>query len=135
MVARPCNGSISPIRALFIKSMMPDSNNIAFLAGYSASVPRYPALSPRLRLGKTWRQNRTKEFLMAAYLRSAAFLRDVPGHHAVPVGAVAFLVRLADGADVVPAAINVIVQILQDQIGRIGHYNQSFMYRATWLGR
>jgi DHA1 family multidrug resistance protein-like MFS transporter len=31
-----------PILALFIKSMAPDSNNIAFLAGMIAAVPGFP---------------------------------------------------------------------------------------------
>lgn len=44
MVIQLCNGSISPILALFIKSMLPDSTNIAFLSGLIASVPGVSAL-------------------------------------------------------------------------------------------
>ncbi|HAT7503761.1 TPA: multidrug efflux MFS transporter, partial [Citrobacter braakii] len=50
MVIQLCNGSIGPILALFIKSMVPDSSNIAFLSGLIASVPGISALisAPRL---------------------------------------------------------------------------------------
>ena len=44
LVIQLCNGSIGPILALFIKSMAPDSNNIAFLAGMIAAVPGVSAL-------------------------------------------------------------------------------------------
>ena len=44
MVIQLCNGSVGPILALFIKSMEPDSNNIAFLSGMIAAVPGVSAL-------------------------------------------------------------------------------------------
>ncbi|PAP11385.1 multidrug transporter subunit MdtG, partial [Salmonella enterica subsp. enterica serovar Enteritidis] len=51
MVIQLCNGSISPILALFINSMMPDSINFAFLSGVIASVPGISALISAPRLG------------------------------------------------------------------------------------
>lgn len=52
MVIQLCNGSVGPILALFIKSMEPDSNNIAFLSGMIAAVPGVSALISAPRLGK-----------------------------------------------------------------------------------
>ncbi|MCF3900198.1 hypothetical protein L2E44_24475, partial [Salmonella enterica subsp. enterica serovar Weltevreden] len=60
MVIQLCNGYISPILALFIKSMMPDSNNIAFLRGLIASVPGISALISSPRLGKLGDRNGTE---------------------------------------------------------------------------
>ncbi|SUH17390.1 transporter [Salmonella enterica subsp. enterica] len=62
MVIQLCNGSISPILALFIKSMMPDSNNIAFLSGLIASVPGISALISRLAWENLATESARKEF-------------------------------------------------------------------------
>lgn len=134
MVIQLCNGSISPILALFIKSMMPDSNNIAFLSGLIASVPGISALISAPRLGKTWRQNRHgKNSDGHAYLRSAAFLRDVLGHHAVPVGTVAFLVGLCRWRDVTRRT-NVIGEILQRPNYRTYFWLQPVIYVSGQRG-
>ncbi|MBK0367271.1 MFS transporter, partial [Salmonella enterica] len=68
MVIQLCNGSISPILALFIKSMMPDSNNIAFLSGLIASVPGISALISAPRLGKLGDRIGTERILMATLI-------------------------------------------------------------------
>ncbi len=91
--------------------MMPDSNNIAFLGGLitRCGIPLISA--PRT--GKLGDRIGTENSDGHAYLRSAAFLRDVTGSlHAVPVRAVAFLVRLCRWRDVTRRT-NVIGEILQ----------------------
>lgn len=51
------------------------------------------------------------------------------------LGLLRFLLGFADGA-MLPAVQTLLVKYSSDQItGRIFGYNQSFMYRATWLGR
>ena len=56
MVIQLCNGSVGPILALFIKSMAPDSSNIAFLSGMIAAG-RVGA-DVRSASGETGRQDR-----------------------------------------------------------------------------
>lgn len=51
MVIQLCNGSVGPVLALFIKSMAPDSSNIAFLSGMIAAVPGVSALMSAPRTG------------------------------------------------------------------------------------
>ena len=65
LVIQLCNGSIGPILALFIKSMAPDSNNIAFLAGMIAAVPGVSALISAPRLGKLGDRIGTSRILLA----------------------------------------------------------------------
>lgn len=65
MVIQLCNGSVGPILALFIKSMEPDSSNIAFLSGMIAAVPGVSALISAPRLGKLGDRIGTARILMA----------------------------------------------------------------------
>ncbi|EKB6964543.1 multidrug efflux MFS transporter [Salmonella enterica subsp. enterica serovar Cerro] len=112
MVIQLCNGSISPILALFIKSMMPDSNNIAFLSGLIASVPGISAL------------------ICAVLLFFAMSWVTTP----FQLGLLRFLLGFADGA-MLPAVQTLLVKYSSDQItGRIFGYNQSFMYLGNVVG-
>lgn len=65
LVIQLCNGSISPILALFIKSMSPQSGNIAFLAGMIAAVPGISALISAPGLGKLGDRIGTHRILLA----------------------------------------------------------------------
>ncbi|EBG1407652.1 multidrug efflux MFS transporter [Salmonella enterica] len=112
MVIQLCNGSISPILALFIKSMMPDSNNIAFLSGLIASVPGISALISAPRLGKLGDRIGTERILMATLICAVLL----------------FFAML-------PAVQTLLVKYSSDQItGRIFGYNQSFMYLGNVVG-
>lgn len=101
MVIQLCNGSISPILALFIKSMLPDSTNIAFLSGLIASVPGVSALiSAPPPPWQTWRQDRDgKDSDGDAGLCRGAVFRHVVGDDAVPVGGSTFSVRFCRWRD------------------------------------
>ena len=135
LVIQLCNGSISPILALFIKSMAPDSNNIAFLSGLIASVPGVSALISAPRLGKLGVRIGTERILMATLI-CAVVLFFAMSWVTTPfqLGVLRFLLGFADGA-MLPAVQTLLVKYSSDQItGRIFGYNQSFMYLGNVAG-
>lgn len=135
MVIQLCNGSIGPILALFIKSMVPDSSNIAFLSGLIASVPGISALISAPRLGKLGDRIGTKRILMATLI-FAVVLFFAMSWVTTPLqlGVLRFLLGFADGA-MLPAVQTLLVKYSSDQItGRIFGYNQSFMYLGNVAG-
>ena len=135
MVIQLCNGSIGPILALFIKSMGPDSSNIAFLSGLIASVPGISALISAPRLGKLGDRIGTERILMATLI-FAVVLFFAMSWVTTPLqlGILRFLLGFADGA-MLPAVQTLLVKYSSDQItGRIFGYNQSFMYLGNVAG-
>ncbi|MBN6044223.1 multidrug efflux MFS transporter [Citrobacter sp. ku-bf4] len=135
LVIQLCNGSISPILALFIKSMAPDSNNIAFLSGLIASVPGVSALISAPRLGKLGDRIGTERILMATLI-CAVVLFFAMSWVTTPfqLGVLRFLLGFADGA-MLPAVQTLLVKYSSDQVtGRIFGYNQSFMYLGNVAG-
>lgn len=135
LVIQLCNGSISPILALFIKSMAPDSNNIAFLSGLIASVPGISALISAPRLGKLGDRIGTERILMATLI-CAVLLFFAMSWVTTPfqLGVLRFLLGFADGA-MLPAVQTLLVKYSSEQItGRIFGYNQSFMYLGNVAG-
>lgn len=135
LVIQLCNGSISPILALFIKSMAPDSNNIAFLSGLIASVPGISALISAPRLGKLG-DRIGKERILMATLICAVVLFFAMSWVTTPfqLGVLRFLLGFADGA-MLPAVQTLLVKYSSEQItGRIFGYNQSFMYLGNVAG-
>ena len=135
MVIQLCNGSIGPILALFIKSMVPDSSNIAFLSGLIASVPGISALISAPRLGKLGDRIGTERILMATLI-FAVVLFFAMSWFTTPLqlGILRFLLGFADGA-MLPAVQTLLVKYSSDQItGRIFGYNQSFMYLGNVAG-
>ncbi|QMI04280.1 multidrug efflux MFS transporter [Citrobacter sp. RHB25-C09] len=135
LVIQLCNGSISPILALFIKSMTPDSSNIAFLSGLIASVPGISALISAPRLGKLGDRIGTERILMATLL-CAVVLFFAMSWVTTPfqLGVLRFLLGFADGA-MLPAVQTLLVKYSSDQVtGRIFGYNQSFIYLGNVAG-
>ena len=135
MVIQLCNGSIGPILALFIKSMVPDSSNIAFLSGLIASVPGISALISAPRLGKLGDRIGTERILMATLI-FAVVLFFAMSWVTTPLqlGVLRFLLGFADGA-MLPAVQTLLVKYSSDQItGRIFGYTQSFMYLGNVAG-
>lgn len=135
MMIQLCNGSIGPILALFIKSMVPDSSNIAFLSGLIASVPGISALISAPRLGKLGDRIGTERILMATLI-FAVVLFFAMSWVTTPLqlGVLRFLLGFADGA-MLPAVQTLLVKYSSDQItGRIFGYNQSFMYLGNVAG-
>ena len=135
LVIQLCNGSIGPILALFIKSMAPDSNNIAFLSGMIAAVPGVSALISAPRLGKLGDRIGTAWILMATLI-IAVVLFFAMSFVTSPfqLGVLRFLLGFADGA-MLPAVQTLLVKYSSDQVtGRIFGYNQSFMYLGNVAG-
>ena len=135
MVIQLCNGSVGPILALFIKSMEPDSTNIAFLSGMIAAVPGVSALIAAPRLGKLGDRIGTARILMAT-LVVAVVLFFAMSFVTTPfqLGVLRFLLGFADGA-MLPAVQTLLVKYSSDQVtGRIFGYNQSFMYLGNVAG-
>ncbi|KAB2528328.1 multidrug efflux MFS transporter, partial [Enterobacter hormaechei] len=135
MVIQLCNGSVGPILALFIKSMAPDSSNIAFLSGMIAAVPGVSALMSAPRLGKLGDRIGTARILMATLI-IAVILFFAMSFVTTPLqlGILRFLLGFADGA-MLPAVQTLLVKYSSDQVtGRIFGYNQSFMYLGNVAG-
>ncbi|MDF7680316.1 multidrug efflux MFS transporter [Enterobacteriaceae bacterium ESL0689] len=135
LVIQLCNGSIGPILALFIKSMVPDSHNIAFLAGMVAAAPGVSALFSAPRLGKLGDRIGTSRILLAT-LGCAVVMFFAMSWVTTPMqlGILRFLLGFADGA-MLPAVQTLLLKYSSDRItGRIFGYNQSFMYLGNVVG-
>lgn len=135
MVIQLGNGSVGPILALFIKSMEPDSNNIAFLSGMIAAVPGVSALISAPRLGKLGDRIGTARILMATLIFAVVlFFAMSFVTSPLQLGVLRFLLGFADGA-MLPAVQTLLVKYSSDQVtGRIFGYNQSFMYLGNVAG-
>ncbi len=135
MVIQLCNGSVGPILALFIKSMEPDSTNIAFLSGMIAAVPGVSALISAPRLGKLGDRIGTARILMATLIFAVVlFFAMSFVTSPLQLGVLRFLLGFADGA-MLPAVQILLVKYSSDQVtGRIFGYNQSFMYLGNVAG-
>lgn len=135
MVIQLCNGSISPILALFIKSMSPDSTNIAFLSGMIAAVPGVSALISAPRLGKLGYRIGTGRILLGT-LTFAVILFFAMSFVTTPfqLGVLRFILGFADGA-MLPAVQTLLLKYISERVtGRIFGYNQSFMYLGNVAG-
>ncbi|MGX9838677.1 multidrug efflux MFS transporter [Enterobacter dykesii] len=135
MVIQLCNGSVGPILALFIKSMEPESTNIAFLSGMIAAVPGVSALISAPRLGKLGDRIGTARILMATLIFAVVLFCAMSFVTSpLQLGVLRFLLGFADGA-MLPAVQTLLVKYSSDQVtGRIFGYNQSFMYLGNVAG-
>ena len=135
MVIQLCNGSVGPILALFIKSMEPESTNIAFLSGMIAAVPGVSALISAPRLGKLGDRIGTARILMATLIFAVVlFFAMSFVTSPLQLGVLRFLLGFANGA-MLPAVQTLLVKYSSDQVtGRIFGYNQSFMYLGNVAG-
>lgn len=135
LVIQLCNGSIGPILALFIKSMTPDSHNIAFLSGFIAAVPGVSALISAPWLGRLGDRIGTARILMATLTVAVIlFVAMVFVTSPSQLGILRFLLGFADGA-MLPAVQTLLMKNTSEQVtGRIFGYNQSFMYLGNVLG-
>ena len=135
LVIQLCNGSVGPILALFIQSLAPGSNNIAFLSGLIAAVPGVSALMSAPRLGKLGDHIGTARILMATLIVAVVlFFAMSFVTNPVQLGILRFLLGFADGA-MLPAVQTLLLKYSSDQItGRIFGYNQSFMYLGNVVG-
>lgn len=135
MVIQLCHGSISPILALFIQSLAPESNNIAFLSGFIAAVPGVSALLSAPRLGKLGDRIGTSRILIATLIFSVVlFIAMSFVTSPMQLAALRFMLGFADGA-MLPAVQTLLLKYTSDQVtGRIFGYNQTFMYLGNVAG-
>ena len=135
MVVQLCNGSVGPILALFIQSMSPDSQNIAFLSGMIAAIPGVSALISAPRLGKLGDRIGTGRILLGTLLCAVVlFFAMSFVTSPLQLGILRFLLGFADGA-MLPAVQTLLLKYSSDQVtGRIFGYNQSFMYLGNVVG-
>ncbi|EGT5661666.1 multidrug efflux MFS transporter [Cronobacter dublinensis] len=135
MVIQLSNGSVSPILALFIKELTPDSSNIAFLSGMIAAVPGVSALLSAPRLGRLGDRIGTARVLMATLVVAVVlFFAMSFVTSPLQLAVLRFLLGFADGA-MFPAVQTLLVKYSSDNVtGRIFGYNQSFMYLGNVLG-
>ncbi|RJT23783.1 multidrug efflux MFS transporter [Buttiauxella izardii] len=135
LVIQLCNGSISPILALFIKHLSPESNNIAFISGFIAAVPGISALISAPRLGKLGDRIGTARVLMATLIFAVILFFAMSWVTSpMQLAVLRFLLGFADGA-MLPAVQTLLVKYSSDQVtGRIFGYNQSFMYLGNVVG-
>lgn len=135
MVIQLCNGSISPILALFIKSMSPDSTNIAFLSGLIASVPGISALISAPRLGKLGDRIGTSRILVGMLIFTVVlFFAMSFVTTPLQLGILRFILGFVDGA-MLPAVQTLLLKYISERVtGRIFGYNQSFMYLGNVAG-
>lgn len=135
LVIQLCNGSIGPILALFIKSLTPDNNNIAFLAGVIAAVPGISALISAPSLGKLGDRIGTHRILLATlFCAVVMFLAMSFVTTPFQLGVLRFLLGFADGA-MLPAVQTLLLKYASDKVtGRIFGYNQSCMYLGNVAG-
>lgn len=135
LVIQMCNGSVGPILALFIQSLAPQSNNIAFLSGLIAAIPGVSALISAPRLGKLGDRIGTARILMATLVVAVGlFFAMSFVTNPVQLGVLRFLLGFADGA-MFPAVQTLLLKYSSDRItGRIFGYNQSFMYLGNVVG-
>lgn len=135
LVVQLCNGSVGPILALFIQSMSPDSQNIAFLSGMIAAIPGVSALISAPRLGKLGDRIGTGRILLATLLFSVIlFFAMSFVTSPLQLGILRFLLGFADGA-MLPAVQTLLLKYSSDRVtGRIFGYNQSFMYLGNVVG-
>lgn len=117
MVIQLCNGSVGPILALFIKSMEPESTNIAFLSGMIAAVPGVSALISAPRLGKLGDRIGTARILMATLIFAVVlFFAMSFVTSPLQLGVLRFLLGFADGA-MLPAVQTLLVKYSSDRDG------------------
>ena len=114
MVIQLCNGSVGPILALFIKSMEPDSSNIAFLSGMIAAVPGVSALISAPRLGKLGDRIGTARILMATLILPWCSFAMSFVTSPLQLGVLRFLLGFADGA-MLPAVQTLLVKYSSDR--------------------
>ncbi|SFT56788.1 MFS transporter, DHA1 family, multidrug resistance protein [Kosakonia arachidis] len=127
MIIQVATGSIAPILTLYVRELMGNVSNIAFISGIIASVPGVAALMSAPRLGKLGDRIGPEKILVAALVISVLLLVPMSVVQAPwQLAILRFLLGAADGA-LLPAVQTLLVYNSTSQIaGRIFSYNQSF---------
>lgn len=127
LIIQVATGSIAPILTLYVRELVGNVSNVAFISGMIASVPGVAALLSAPRLGKLGDRIGPEKILITALIFSVLLL--IPMSYVqtpLQLGILRFLLGAADGA-LLPAVQTLLVYNSSNQIaGRIFSYNQSF---------
>lgn len=135
LLVQAANMSIDPIVSLYVKSMMPNSNNIAFVAGIVAATPGLGTLIAASKIGHKMDEIGPLKILRAGLLIGALlFVPMALTHSPWVLAGLRFLLGIASAA-MLPAAQTVLtLNTPAESFGRIFSYNQSFQAVGSVFG-
>lgn len=135
MVVMSATMSINPIISLYVKSLMHNRGNIAFVAGVVAAMPGLGTLIVASKIGHTMDRIGPKKVLRTGLLIAAIlFIPMTFTHSPWSLAFWRFLLGLANAA-LMPAAQTVLtLDVPTEAFGRIFSYNQSFQAAGAVMG-
>lgn len=127
MIIQVATGSIAPILTLYVRELVGDIHNLAFVSGMIASVPGVAALISAPRLGKLGDKIGPERILVAMLVLSILIIIPMAFVQTpLQLGILRFLLGATDGA-LLPAVQTLLIYNCTNQVaGRIFSYNQSF---------
>lgn len=135
MIVTSSSMSINPIISLYVRSLMHNHGNIAFVAGIVAATPGLGTLIAASRVGHTMDRIGPERVLRVGLL--TAFVLFIPmtfTHSPWSLAFWRFLLGLANAA-LMPAAQTVLtLDVPTEAFGRIFSYNQSFQAAGAVMG-
>lgn len=127
--------SINPIVSLYVKEMMHDTGNIAFVAGIVAATPGLGNLVAASKVGHTMDRIGPQKVLTAGLLIAAVlFIPMTLTNSPWMLAFWRFLLGFANAA-LMPAAQTILtLEVPTEAFGRVFSYNQSFQAAGSVLG-
>lgn len=127
--------SIDPIVSLYVRSMMPASRNVAFVAGVVAATPGLGTLIAASRIGHTMDHVGPLRVLRIGLIIGAVLFAPMAlTHNPWVLALLRFILGIASAA-MLPAAQTVLtLDTPKESFGRIFSYNQSFQAVGAVLG-
>lgn len=135
LLVQAANMSIDPIVSLYVKSMMPNSKNIAFVAGIIAATPGLGTLLAASKIGHKMDEIGPLKILRVGLIVGAIlFIPMALTHSPWILAGLRFLLGIASAA-MLPAAQTVLtLNTPAESFGRIFSYNQSFQAVGSVFG-
>jgi MFS transporter, DHA1 family, multidrug resistance protein len=135
LLVQAANMSIDPIVSLYVKSMMPNSKNIAFVAGIVAATPGLGTLLGASKIGHKMDEIGPLKILRVGLIVGAIlFIPMALTHSPWILAGLRFLLGIASAA-MLPAAQTVLtLNTPAESFGRIFSYNQSFQAVGSVFG-
>ncbi|WP_251717185.1 MFS transporter [Lactobacillus agrestimuris] len=135
MLVQSSSMSIDPIVSLYVKSMMPNSDNVAFVAGVVAATPGLGTLIAASKIGHKMDEVGPLRVLRIGLV--VGFILFIPmalTHNPWVLAVLRFFLGIASAA-MLPAAQTVLtLNTPAESFGRIFSYNQSFQAVGSVLG-
>lgn len=127
--------SIDPIVSLYVRSMMPNSKSVAFVAGVVAATPGLGTLIAASRIGHTMDHiGPLKVLRMGLIVGAVLFVPMAITNNPWVLAVLRFILGIASAA-MLPAAQTVLtLDTPSESFGRIFSYNQSFQAVGAVLG-